>query len=62
MSKKPTEPDYALHCHAYTGGVDRTAMRPEEATKLHHTAALISAVASLITALTGVVVLLLHYA
>ncbi len=37
-------------------------MRSQEATKLPHTAALISAIASLITALTGVAVLLLHYA
>ncbi len=62
LPEEPTQPSDALQCHAYNGTADSTAVRSQEATKLPHTAALISAIASLITALTGVAVLLLHYA
>jgi hypothetical protein len=58
--KKPTPPEQALHGNAYTSSPDSTAVRVQEATKAQQAAVLISAVASLITALTGVAVLLLH--
>ena len=61
MSKNPPIPGNALHSHALPGTEESTAMRAQGATKVHHAALLISAIASLITALTGVAVLFLHY-
>jgi hypothetical protein len=58
--KEPTLPERALHSNALTGSPDSTAVRPQEATSVQQAAVLISAIASLITALTGVAVLLLH--
>jgi hypothetical protein len=61
QEKKPTVPEQALHGNAFTGTADSTAMRAQGATKVHHAALLISAIASLITALTGLAVLLLQH-
>lgn len=61
LEKKPNLPAQALHHNAYRGTPDSTAVRPQEASKLTQAAALISALASLITALTGAAVVLLHY-
>jgi hypothetical protein len=54
-------PGKALHGNALAGSPDSTAVTAREATKLHQTALLISALASLITALTGLAVLLLQH-
>ncbi|MEU5757307.1 hypothetical protein [Streptomyces sp. NPDC047829] len=55
--EKPNPTAKALQGNA---SADSTAMRALKATKMHDAALLVSAFASLITALTGVAVLLLH--
>jgi hypothetical protein len=58
--EKPNLADTPSQCHGVWVTTEGTAMSPHKATKVHDAALLISAFASLITALTGVAVLLLH--
>ncbi|MFF6811017.1 hypothetical protein ACFZAG_14175 [Streptomyces sp. NPDC012403] len=58
--EKPNLPEEPLQCHGSRVTTEGTAMSAHKATKVHDAALLISAFASLITALTGVAVLLLH--
>lgn len=58
--EKPNLTDEPLQCHGSWVTPEGTATSAQESTKVHNAALLISAFASLITALTGVAVLLLH--
>lgn len=62
MSEHDPVPDGArCQPNALTSAQNNTAMRPDEGPKNPHTALLVSAWASLITALTGVAVVLLDH-